>query len=83
MADQRRFRASSRDLTGLEFLAPMMHDLADEVDQLMIHVDGMDGMSDELEELAENMAMFIQAQRMNSYCIEFPQVSEHLVLLVL
>lgn len=49
--------------------------IADEMEIFIQNVEEMDRITGLLEESAESMAVFLQAQRMNTFCVEFPQVS--------
>jgi DASH complex subunit DAM1 len=70
---------SGRDVgsgaSGLSELEDAFQGIADEMEIFVRNVEEMDKITDILEETAESMAIFIQAQRMNTFCVEFPQVS--------
>jgi DASH complex subunit DAM1 len=69
---------SGRDVvgasSGLSELEDAFQGIADEMEIFVRSVEEMDKITDVLEETAESMAIFIQAQRMNTFCVEFPQV---------
>jgi DASH complex subunit DAM1 len=69
---------SGRDVgsgaSGLSELEDAFQGIADEMEIFVRSVEEMDKITDILEETAESMAIFIQAQRMNTFCVEFPQV---------
>jgi DASH complex subunit DAM1 len=64
----------SSSSSGLSELEDVFQGIADEMEIFVQSVEEMDKITDVLEETAESMAIFIQAQRMNTFCVEFPQV---------
>lgn len=59
---------------GLAALESAFHGIADELEVFVKNVQEMERITEMFEETAESMAMFIQAQKMNTFCVEFPQV---------
>jgi DASH complex subunit DAM1 len=60
--------------TGLAALESAFQGIADEMEIFVRNVQEMERITEMLEESAESMAMFLQAQRMNTFCVEFRQV---------
>lgn len=60
--------------TGLATLESAFQGIADEMEIFVRNVQEMERITEMLEESAESMAMFLQAQRMNTFCVEFRQV---------
>lgn len=83
LAESRPFIASTsstgsgRDggVAGLSELEDAFQGIADEMEIFVKNVEEMDRITEMLEETAESMAMFVQAQRMVTFCVEFPEVS--------
>lgn len=63
---------------GLTALETAFQDIVDSTEMFLQNVQEMDRIAGLFEEAAETMAMFIQAQRMNTFCIEFAQVSGYI-----
>lgn len=59
--------------TGLEFLEPIISDIADENEQLLKNAEEIDLISDRLEDLAHDIAGYLQAMRINAYCVDWPE----------
>jgi DASH complex subunit DAM1 len=60
--------------TGLTALEGAFQGIADEMEIFVRNVQEMERITEMLEQSAESMAMFLQAQRMNTFCVEFRQV---------
>ncbi|KIM26579.1 hypothetical protein M408DRAFT_330529 [Serendipita vermifera MAFF 305830] len=58
---------------GLAALESAFHGIADELEVFVKNMQEMERVTEMFEETAESMAMFIQAQKMNTFCVEFPQ----------
>jgi len=82
LAESRPFISStsstgSRDggsAVGLVALEGAFQAIVDEMEIFVGNVKEMERITKMLEESAESMAMFLQAQRMNTFCVEFRQV---------
>jgi DASH complex subunit DAM1 len=61
--------------SGLAALEDSFQGIADEIEVFVRNMEQMEKITERLEESADIMAMFLQAQRMNTFCVEFPQVS--------
>jgi len=64
--------------TGLEFLEQALADVCDETEQMFINMEELDRISDGMEQLAHNLAGYLQAMRINAFCVEWPQVGAQL-----
>lgn len=60
--------------TGLEFLQQALVDVCDETEQMLLNMEELDRISDGMEQLAHNLAGYLQAMRINAFCVEWPQV---------
>ncbi|CAG7851320.1 SubName: Full=Uncharacterized protein {ECO:0000313/EMBL:CCA70255.1} [Serendipita indica DSM 11827] len=80
LAESKPFRASTSSAgehdgepTPWSSLEGTFHEIADELEGFMKNLQQIKLITQKLEERAESVAMFLQAQRMNTYCVEFPQ----------
>jgi DASH complex subunit DAM1 len=62
--------------TGLDFLAPALSDLVDEIEGLHANLLGIGQLSTSLGVFNEGFAGFLYGLRMNAFSVEWPQVSE-------
>jgi DASH complex subunit DAM1 len=62
--------------TGLEFLEQALVDVCDETEQMFVNMEELDRISDGMEGLAHSLAGYLQAMRINAFCVEWPQVGE-------
>ncbi|KAG8849422.1 hypothetical protein FRB91_009970 [Serendipita sp. 411] len=84
LAESRPFGASTssngehegRIETPWAAIESTFHEITDEVEVFMKNAQQLKVIADKLEERAESVAMFLQAQRMNTYCVEFPQAPQ-------
>ncbi|KAG8833497.1 hypothetical protein FRC17_010609 [Serendipita sp. 399] len=84
LAESRPFGASTssngehdgRIETPWAAIESTFHEITDEVEVFMKNVQQLMVINDKLEERAEAVAIFLQAQRMNTYCVEFPQAPQ-------
>lgn len=60
--------------TGFEFLEQALVDVCDETAQMFTNMEELDRISDGMEQLAHDLAGYLQAMRINAFCIEWPQV---------
>ncbi|PVG00162.1 hypothetical protein CPB86DRAFT_730145 [Serendipita vermifera] len=59
--------------SGLVTLEEAFQGIADEIEIFVRNMEQMEKITERLEESADIMAMFLQAQRMNTFCVEFAQ----------
>ncbi|KZT51009.1 hypothetical protein CALCODRAFT_477648 [Calocera cornea HHB12733] len=59
--------------TALDFLAPVLSDLADEADSLQHNLDQLNGLYNALGTFNEAFASYLYALRMNAFCVEWQQ----------
>ncbi|KZO92687.1 hypothetical protein CALVIDRAFT_601327 [Calocera viscosa TUFC12733] len=59
--------------TALDFLAPVLSDLADEADSLQHNLEQLNGLYDALGTFNEAFASYLYALRMNAFCVEWRQ----------
>lgn len=60
--------------TGLEFLEPAFIELADECELLIENVVGLNKLADSLDAFNESFASYLFALKMNTLCVEWPEV---------
>jgi len=48
-------------------------DVCDETEQMFVNMEELDRISDGMEQLAHNLAGYLQAMRINAFCVEWPQ----------
>ncbi|KAG8937259.1 hypothetical protein FRC03_006747 [Tulasnella sp. 419] len=59
--------------TKLEFLAPALADLADEMAATHANIENLNKLGDALETFNESFASFLYAMKMNAFCVEWEQ----------
>ena len=60
--------------TGLEFLAPAMAELAEEMEMMATNLDSLNEISDSLDSFNEAFASYLYVMKMNTLCVEWPEV---------
>jgi len=60
--------------TGLEFLAPAMGELAEEMEMIVTNLDSLNEISDSLDSFNEAFASYLYVMKMNTLCVEWPEV---------
>jgi DASH complex subunit DAM1 len=60
--------------TGLEFLAPAMGELAEEMEMIATNLDSLNEISDSLDSFNEAFASYLYVMKMNTLCVEWPEV---------
>lgn len=61
--------------TGLEYLEPILSDIADEQEQLLRNMEDIDTITEHMENLANDIAGYLQAMRINAYCVDWQEAS--------
>ena len=73
---------SSSSPSGLDFLQPALVELADEAATLAANIGHLNEMHDALGTFNESFAAWMYALKMNAFCVEWPQASCPLAMLV-
>jgi DASH complex subunit DAM1 len=60
--------------TGLEFLAPAMSELAEEMEMIATNLDSLNEISNSLDSFNEAFASYLYVMKMNTLCVEWPEV---------
>lgn len=60
--------------TGLEFLAPAMSELAEEMETLVANLEGENELMESLDTFNEAFASYLYVMKMNTLCVEWPEV---------
>lgn len=70
-----RFQPNHKEgSTGLEFLAPAMSELAEEMEMIATNLDSLNEISDSLDSFNEAFASYLYVMKMNTLCVEWPEV---------
>lgn len=73
-----RSQSGSAGSTGLEFLAPAMGDLVDEMETVLANYSTLDKLSRSLDTFNEAFASYLYVMKMNTLCVEWTEVPSSL-----